>query len=279
MSNPMENMTFEQLVATFGEATAKQMMAQMSANKGGGNSAPFTFVKKIATHGSELGNFGEFAINVKTEKGEDGKRTVVDAGQNLGTAFDFIIVNVSYRYRKWDEVKGRTLNSNIFENLEGIKTAVDAYSGMPLPADKQAKKDAGWKLVRINAGLIRGSKKDAWQPAIWETDGMMYFTLGEVINNRPNKGWLDSIVHVQTKLDSKGATQFSVIDTAKSSCSDLPSDLFTNTGTKDMIGDITGKMTEWRESNQYKGDAGTSVKGSGASHGAPGTDSEGEPDW
>jgi hypothetical protein len=250
----MENMSLEQLIATFGPEVGAQMFAQMSAGAGaGGNKAPFTFVKKVATHGSELGAFGDFCINVETEKNDDGKRVVTNKGENLGNSFEFLIVNVSYRYRLWDEVKQRTVQSNIFETLDGIKTAVNVYDGKPLPADKQAKKDAGWKLVRINGGLIRKNSKSAWTPAIWETDGMLYFTLGEVISKKPNGGLLSGVINVVTKLDSKGATQFSVIDTNATTFESLPKDLFTKAETKEMLSDITVKMGEYRSNAQYTG--------------------------
>ncbi len=252
----MENMTQEQLIATFGQEVGAQMWSQMNASSGGGNQAPFTFVKKVATHGSELGSFGDFCINVKTEKQTDGTRAVVDKGTNLGTSFEFIIVNVSYKYRRWDEVKQKTVQSNMFETLDGIKTAVDVYTGEPLPETKQAKKDAEWKLVRVNAGLIRKNSKSDWEPVIWETDGTIYFTLGEVVGNQPNGGLMSGIVKVVTKLDSKGATQFSVIDVEKSKFSPLPKDFFSPDGpTAPMIKDITTKMGEYRKGAQYKAGA------------------------
>ena len=271
-------MTLEQLIATFGPEVGAQMHAQMTAGTGGGNKAPFTFVKKVATHGSELGAFGDFCINVETEKNDAGVREVTNPGDNLGNSFEFLIVNVSYRYRLWDEVKQRTVQSNIFETLDGIKTAVNAYDGKPLPADKQAKKDAGWKLVRINGGLIRKNSKANWTPAIWETDGMMYFTLGEVVGKKPNGGLLSGVVKVVTKLDSKGATQFSVIDTEASSFANLPKDLFTKDETKEMLSDITVKMGEYRKGAQFNG--APAAGGASAPQGGGAGDSESdETNW
>ena len=252
----MENMTQEQLIATFGQEVGAQMWSQMTASSGGGNQAPFTFVKKVATHGSELGNFGDFCINVKTEKQPDGTRAVTDKGQNLGQGFEFIIVNVSYKYRRWDAVKNKTVQSNMFETLDGIKTAVDVYTGTPLPDSKQAKKDAEWKLVRVNAGLIRKNSKAAWEPVIWETDGTMYFTLGELVGNQPNGGLMSGIAKITTTLDSKGATQFSKIDVEASSFGALPKDFFSPEGkTAPMLKDITTKMAEYRNGAQYKSGA------------------------
>lgn len=270
MSNTM---TQEQLIATFGQEVGTQMFKQMNASSGGGNQAPFTFVKKVATHGSELGAFGDFCINVKTEKQADGTRTVTDKGENLGNAFEFVIVNVSYKYRRWDEVKQKTIQSNMFETLDGIKTAVEVHTGVPLPGSKEAKKKAEWKLVRVNAGLIRKNSKSDWTPAIWETDGTMYFTLGEVVGNQPNGGLLSGIVKVATKLDSKGATQFSVIDVEKSKFVELPKDFFT----MPILGEITTKMTEYRNHAQYE--AGADVPAQAAPAQATPAESDDNVNW
>ena len=251
----MENMTLEQLIATFGDVVGKQMHAQMAAGNGGGNKAPFTFVKKVATHGSELGSFGDFCINVETEKNDAGERVITSPGTNLGTAFAFLIVNVSYRYRRWDAIKERTVQSNIFQTLDGIKTAVNVYDGKPLPATKEAKKEAEWKLVRINAGLIRKNSKAAWEPVIWETDGKMYFTLGEVVGSQPNGGLLSGVLKANTVLESKGSTQYPVIDKATSSFGPLPKDLFTKEATVTLLGDITTKMTDYCKGAQFSGNA------------------------
>jgi len=250
-------MTQEQLIATFGPEVGAQMWEQMNASNGGGNQAPFTFVKKVATHGSELGAFGDFCIGVKTEMQKDGTKIITDKGTNLGNSFDFVIVNVSYKYKRWDEGKKRTVQSNMFTTLDGIKTAVDSFTGVPLPESKQAKKDAEWSLVRVNAGLIRANAKDEWTPVIWETTGTLYYTLGEVVANQDRKGLMDGIIHIVTKLDSKGATQFSVIDVEKSSVTPLPKDFFDPKGkTSPLLADITSKMTKYIAGAQYKsGDA------------------------
>jgi hypothetical protein len=273
----MNEMTLEQLIATFGEETGKQLHAQLTAGNGGGSQAPFTFLKKIASHGSELGAFGEFVVGVKTEKQTDGTRTVTDAGINLGTDFEFVIVNIGYKYRKWDQAanngKGRSLSSNIFTKLDQIASAVDSYSGTPVPKSKEDKKEAGWKLVRINAGLVRKDAKSDWVQAIWETDGKLYFTLGEVIGQRSDNGLLAGVLSIHTKLESKGATQFSVIDVAKSNLEvGLPTGFFTSEPTKTMIGEITNEMTKYHAATQYKG----AVKAPEASAGA---DAENHDNW
>lgn len=247
----MTNMTYEQLVATFGPEVAKQMQAQMTANIGGGNRAPFPFLKKVSTYGSELGNFGEFIYGTEKEKQADGTYAITNKGTNLGTSFEFIIVNVAYRFRQWDEEKQRNLFSNMFENVGDIKKAVDLKTGAPIEQSKEVRKKVGIKLVRVNAGLIRKDSKSAWEPVIWETDGKLYYSLGELIGARPNKGWLDTLIQISTKIESKGSTSFPVIDLTKSKCADLPKDLFTAAETKALISDITKKMTEWRDANQY----------------------------
>ena len=273
----MENMTLEQLIATFGEEVGKQMHAQMTAGQGGGAGAPFPFLKKVSTHGSEVGVFGDFAFGVKTEKDQAGNKTIVDKGTNVGTSFEFIIVNVCYRYTLWDEGKQKSYRSNIFTSLDGIKTAVDSYTGKALPTSKDAKKAAGWKLNRINAGLVRANSKAEWTPVIWETAGTLYFTLGEVVGKQANGGLLSGVVKIATKLDSKGSTQYSVIDVAKSSFGALPKDLFTNDATKTALSDITTKMTEYQKSNQY--DASASPAPAQAPAPAASSDNDDDTDW
>lgn len=261
MATTTEELSLEQLIATFGEEVGKQMYGQLSANKGGGG-APFPYLKKVSTHGSAAGAFGDFVYGVKTEKDPAGKKTIVDKGTNLGTEFEFIIVNVCYRYTLWDEGKQKSYRSNIFNSLDGIKTAVDSYTGKPLPASKEDKKAADWKLNRINTGLVRKNSKSPWVPVIFETSGTMYFTLGELLKPHANGGLLAGIAHLKMTLDSKGSTQYSVVDVANSSfVAPLPITIFSNAETKDMISDITTKMTEYQKQNQYDGAKPTSYTG------------------
>ncbi len=254
MATENTTITLEQLIATFGVDTANQMWAQMNASSGG-SSAPFPFLKKVSTHGSEVGAFGEYAFGIKTEKDPKGNKTVTDKGTNVGKAFEFLLVNVNYRYTLWDEAKQKSYRSNMFDSLDGIKTAVDAYTGKALPATKEAKKDAGWKLNRINTGLIRPNAKAAWEIVTWETSGKLYFTLGDLIGKQPNGGLLSGVCNIVTALESKGATQFSVIDVEKSSFTALPKDLFTNPTTSSMLSEITNKMADYRKASQYSAGA------------------------
>lgn len=254
MSNTENTMSYEQLVAVFGEETAKTMYAQMNESSSSGG-APFPFLKKVSVHGSELGDFGTFVYGTKTEKDADGNKTILEKGTNVGNAFEFIVVNVAYRYTLWDEAKQKGLRSNIFGSLGDIASAVDSYTGKPLPASKDDKKAAGWKLNRINAGLIRANSKAKWEPVIWETTGMLYYTLGEVIGKQANGGLLSGVAKLTTKLESKGSTQFPVIDIKKSSFEALPKDLFTNEATVAQLKEITDKMTQYSAENQYSGAA------------------------
>ncbi len=80
-----------------------------------------------------LATLGTFLYGIKTEKDAEGNKTVIEKGTNVGKDFEFLLVNVAYRYTLWDEAKGKGLRSNVFKTLDGIKTAVDSYSGVPLP--------------------------------------------------------------------------------------------------------------------------------------------------
>jgi hypothetical protein len=278
----MENMTLEQLIATFGPEVGKQMFEQMSAASGGGNRAPFTYLKKVSTHGSELGAFGDFVYGVETEKQADGTRAVTDTGTNLGTSFEFIIVNVAYRYRKWDAAanngKGRNLQSNIFTDLKQINTpggVVDVFSGKPLPKTKEEKKEADWSLVRINTGLVRADAKSPWVPVIFETSGSLYFTLGNVIGNQLHGGLLSGIAKLTMKLASKGSTQFSVVNEEKSSFEPLPKDFWTDDNIKAMLSDITLKMADYASQGQYTGSAAAATTGTTT----PASDTQDESNW
>lgn len=252
----MENMTLEQLIATFGPEVGQQMFDQMNASSGG-NRIPFPLLKPVSTHGTELGNFGDFVFGVETEKAQDGTKTVTNIGTNVGNSFEFVIVNVSYRYKKWDAVKERNYQSNMFSTLDGIKTAVDAYTGKPLPLSKDEKKEAGWVLVRVNAGIVRKNSKAPWTPVVWETKGAMYFSLGNVINSQPQNGLLSGIVKITTKLAAKGSTQYPVVDEAKSSFEALPKDFWTDKAVTDMLGSVTKDMTAYVAANQFGGQAPT----------------------
>jgi len=255
----MAQLTQEQLIATFGEEVGKQMFEQMNASTGGATT-PFPFVKKISDIDSELGAWGEHVVGAEYEKNETGERVLTSKGTNLGKSFDIVIVNVGYHYSRWNEDKQRTESSNYFTDLtKGIKSAVNVYSGEPLPKSKEAKRAEGWKMVKQLGVLVRKDAKSAWQPAIYEVSGKTYFTFGELTDNKPNKGLLDGVYTLVFAKEKKGSTTYTVIDTAKSKHAPLPADLFTNDETKEMISDITKKMTEYRAAKQYSGDSATSA--------------------
>ena len=240
-------MTLEQLIATFGEETGRQMFAQVNAQTNTGG-APFPFLKKVSAHGSELGNFGDFVYGTKTEKDASGNRKIIEKGTNVGKEFEFILVNVSYRYTAWDEAKQKGKRSNIFTTLDGINTAVDIATGKPLPATKDEKDAAGWKLNRVNAGLIRKNAKSKWEPVIWETAGALYYSLGQVVGKQPSSGLLSGIIKVKTKLGSKGSIQYPTIDEENSSF-EGPLDAKIFETEKENFMAISNKMTEYVSAN------------------------------
>jgi len=251
----MESLTLEQLIATFGEEAGKELYEQMNVGTGG-NAAPFPFMKKISDMDSELGKWGDIVVGTEYEKNEAGERVVVDKGINLGKTFDIIVVNVGYHYSRWNEQAQRTESSNAFTDLtKGIKTAVNAYTGEPLPATKEGKRKAEWKMIKQLGVLVRKDAKSPWMPAIYEISGATYYTFGELTDNRPNKGLLDGVYTLTFKKEKKGATTYTVIDVEKSKAAPLPKDLFTNEDTKNMISDITKKMTEYRAGQQFSGEA------------------------
>jgi hypothetical protein len=255
----MENLTLEQLIATFGPEVGQQMYDQMNASTGG-NQAPFPFVKKISDMDSELGAWGDHVVGTTYEKNEAGERVVVDKGTNLGKSFDIVIVNIGYHYSRWNDEKQRTESSNAFTDLsKGIKTAVNSYTGEPLPATKEAKKKDDWKMVKQMGVLVRKDAKSPWIPAIYEVSGKTYFTLGELVDSRANKGLLDGLYTLVFKKERKGSTTYTIIDTEKSKIAPLPSDLFTNEETKGDISEITKKMTEYRAGQQYSATGETPV--------------------
>ena len=233
----------------------------MQAGKGG-SGAPFTFVKKISTPVSDLGSFGDFVINSKYEKDAKGTKTLVDKGINLGTEFDVVFVSVGYRYTQWDEASQRTLSSNAMTDLGSLKTAVNAYTGVPLPTSKEDKKAAGWKLNKVCGILVRKDKKSDWSPAIWELSGKMFFTLNNIVGSG---GLLDGIYSMRFATETKGSTMFTVIDEEKSTNLGLPAlqKLFTDKTVTDLMGEVSTKMAEYRASQQFAGaDTGSSANSS-----------------
>ena len=241
-----------------------------------GTEPPSLFLKSISKHTSPLGNFGEFVFGTEQEKGEDGKYVITEKGTNLGEKFEFIVVNVCYRYKMYDEVKEKTHRSNIFGTLDGIKTAVDVYTGKALPSTKEEKKAADWKLVRINGGLVRKNSKAAWTPVIWETHGAMYFGLNQLLEGTPNQGLLSGVAKLSTELLEHGSVLYPAVKKEESSFGAAPKDLFTKAENKEMLADITKKMTDYRKASQFSGAAQAApaqAEGT-ASEGAEGNDGD-----
>lgn len=251
IGNKMNNMTREELIATFGEETGNMMFDQMAGNSGGGG-APFSFIKKISDHDSELGKWGEHVVNVKTEKNDNGEKIVTDPGVNLGTSFDIFVVNIGYQYSRWNDEKERTETSNAFTDIvSGIASAVNSYSGEPLPASKEDKKAADWKMKKVMGVLVRKDAKSEWIPAIYEVSGKTYYTFGVLTDNKPSKGLMDGIYTLKFVKEKKGSTTFTIIDTTKAEFTPRPADFFQDDSVRTLSGDLTTKMTEWRASQQY----------------------------
>jgi len=264
----MNGMTKEELISTFGEEVGNQMHEQMNASSGG-SGAPFTFLKKISDHDSELGNWGDHVIGIKTEKNDDGVKVITDKGTNLGASFDIFVVNVGYQYSRWDDVKERSETSNSFTDIvSGIKGAVNSFTGEPLPASKEAKKEKDWKMNKVMGVLVRKDAKSPWTAAIYEISGKTYFTFGELTNNKPNKGLMDGIYTLKFLKEKKGSTTFTVIDTEKSKFEKTPAGFFGDEDVRTLAGEITTKMTDYRQTQQYSGTAkeGTPVEGGAEGH-------------
>lgn len=229
----MENLTYAELVSILGEDAAQEIMQQREAAQGKGGKLPFTMLKKVSdVMGNELGQFGEFVYGAEKSTDDSGESTYTSVGVNLGKDFEFVMVTSAFYYKKYVEGagkngKGRTFKSNMFKSLSGIETAVD-HNGNALPKSKEAKKAAGWKLVRMNAGLVRKSSKDAWAPVIWEVDGTMLYGFNNIIEPDSNKGLLSKVLKVSATHKKSGATVFVVIDEAKSGLGELPKDFFKN---------------------------------------------------
>lgn len=249
----MEELSYEELVATLGQETADIIQEQRDAAKGtGGSSLPFTFLQKVSdVLGNELGAFSEFVVGAEKSKQDDGSYAWTNTGTNLGKEFQFVVVNVCYYYKRYVEGAGKngagkTFTSNIFKSLGEISSAVD-YNGNPLPATKEAKREAKWKLVRMNAGVVRKTAKDAWIPCIWEVDGTMLFGFNNVVDSAANGGLLGGVLNIKTSHAKKGATPFVIIDES-SELKPLPKDFFTKDAA--VISDITTKMKAYQESKK-----------------------------
>lgn len=247
----MENLTLEQLTEILGEEAAKEIIAQRDSNASSGGKVPFTFLNKINdVLGSDLGAFSEFVVGVEKGKDDSGASIIVNKGTNLGKSFEFLNVTSCFYYKKFvpSSVKGqagKVYSSNILRTLADIETAVD-NTGNLLPKTKDEKKAANWKLVRMNAGLVRASAKDEWIPCIWEVDGTMLFGYNEVnkIGGNVKNASLAGILTIQSGIDKSGNVPYVIIDTDKSKFTKFV-DSAELVKSKDLIKEVTLKMKEF----------------------------------
>lgn len=251
----METMSREELVAILGEEAANEIIAQREeAGKASGGKIPFTFLNKINDMlGNDLGKFGEFVVGVEKSKDESGNTIITNKGVNLGTSFEFLNVTSCFYYKKFTpgtkDAAGKVFMSNIMRTLGDIDKAVD-FNGNPLPKSKDEKKAQGWKLVRMNAGLVRKSPKDAWIPCIFEVDGTMLFGFNNVADKDTSgkRGVLTGITKIVTGIDKKGQIPYVVIDDVKSTFEQMPVGVIKDQA--ENIANITIKMKDYVNSRQ-----------------------------
>lgn len=251
----METMSREDLIAILGTEAANEILAQREeAGKASGGKIPFTFLNKInAMLGDETGAFGTFVVGVEKSKDEAGNVVITNKGINLGTSFEFLNVTSCFYYKKFTpgtkDTKGKVFMSNIMKTLADIDKAVD-FNGNPLPKSKDEKKAQGWKLVRMNAGLVRKSPKDAWIPCIFEVDGTMLFGFNNVADKDASgkRGVLTGITKIVTGIDKKGQIPYVVIDDVKSTFEPMPVGVIKDQA--ENIANITLKMKDYVNSRQ-----------------------------
>lgn len=242
----MENLSREELVSILGEEAANEIIAQREAGNSSGGKVPFTFLNKISDMlGNDLGAFGEFVVGVEKSKDDKGNTVYNNKGINLGKNFEFVIVSSCFYYKRFvpgsGNTQGRVFSSNLMRDLSELEKAVD-NNGNPLPKTKDEKKALGWKVVRMNAGLVRKTAKDAWVPCIWEVDGSMLFGFNNVIEGVKDRGILSGVLNITTGIEKKGQIPYVVID-GTSTFKPLPAKFFTDEGTK--LSDIILKMKEF----------------------------------
>lgn len=246
----MNEMTREELIAILGEEAANEILAQRESASSTSGKVPFGFLTKIAdAFGSELGGFGEFVVGVEKSKDESGSTIFTNKGKNLGKSFEFVLVSPCFYYKKFvpatsKDGQGRVYSSNIMKTLSDLDSAID-NQGNPLPKSKDEKRAAGWKMVRMNAGLVRKNNKDTWTPCIWEVDGSMLFGFNNVLDKDTTKsrGQLSGVMGITTGMKKQGQIPFVIIDEDNSTFSPLPKDFFKEQAV--AVTDITLKMKEY----------------------------------
>lgn len=247
----MNELSREELIAILGAEAAEEILAQRESSSNTSGKVPFGFLTKIAdVLGSDLGAFGEFVVGTEKSKDEQGNTIYTNKGHNLGKNFEFVLVTACFYYKKFvpattKDGQGRVFSSNIMKTLSDLDTAVD-NQGNPLPKTKDEKRAAGWKMVRMNAGLVRKNNKDQWTPCIWEVDGSMLFGFNNVLDKdttSKSRGQLSGIMGIQTGMKKNGNIPFVIIDEDASTFTSLPKDFFTKEAP--VITDITLKMKEY----------------------------------
>lgn len=246
----MENFTLEQLTEILGLEAAQEIIAQRDAANSTGGKVPFTFLNKIAdAFGNDLGAFGEFVYGVEKGKDDKGNIVITNKGTNVGKNFEYINVSSCFYYKKFvpaatKDGQGKVYSSNILKSLSDLDKAVDGL-GNPLPKSKEEKKALGWKVVRMNAGLVRKDAKSPWEPVIWEVDGSMLFGYNNVASKDTSggRGTLSGVMKITTGMEKQGQIAYVVIDDKASSYAPLPKDFFKENAA--AISDITLKMKEY----------------------------------
>lgn len=246
----MENLSREDLVAILGEEAANEIIAQRDSANTTSGKVPFTFLNKIAdAFGNELGAFGEFVYGVEKGKDDKGSTVITNKGTNVGKNFEYINVSSCFYYKKFvpattKDGQGKVYSSNILRSLADLDKAVDGL-GNPLPKNKEEKKALGWKVVRMNAGLVRKDAKSPWEPVIWEVDGSMLFGYNNVASKDTSggRGTLSGIMKISTGMEKQGQIAYVVIDEKASTYAPLPKDFFKDNAA--AISDITLKMKEY----------------------------------
>lgn len=269
-------MSREEFISLFGEEAGIEMFNQQeAANASSGSREPFPLLKPVVDSDLGIGSFGEFVFGTTyaKDRDEDGEKVVEDAGTNLGKEFNFIICNVSYRFKRWVEgtatTKGKTEWSNIFTDMNGFKTAVD-YNGNKIPGTKEGRQALGWKTIKIMAGFVEVN--GTWAPVIFETGGKMYFYMNNLLDTAKNKGLLSGVVSLVTKTEKQGSTKYAVVDVAKSSFNPLPDGFFKNNA--EAIADLTIKMKAYQSDNDYKLSAAPKTNTTSVDNGADTDDTE-----
>lgn len=239
-------MTLEQAISIFGEAAAKEMFKTIDQESAGGKSMPLALIKRCSDDIVDGDKIGDFIIGRKFDRDEKKNLIVVDDGINLGASFKMVMVSIAYRYERYDDAKERTFTSNVFTDVSKASSAIDAASGKPLPADKDDRKAAGWKMTKLISGVVEAEGK--WVPFTFIAKGVIYYGIGELTDKLPRKGLLNHVIDIHFKIDKKGSTKFSAVDLEPSSAT--PLDFKVLQDNADAIGSVTTDMAAYYEAHK-----------------------------